>query len=223
MPTARPLLQTISVGRPEALGFKGAADPFEESWTTGIFKAPVETPVFLGRTNLAGDGQADLVNHGGVDKAVCAYAADHYPAWRASLGFEDFDSGAFGENFTIAGQTEDEVCVGDVWSVGNALVQISQPRQPCWKLARRWRLPDLAARVIANGRTGWYYRVLREGSVTRGDRLTLVERSHPAWTITAANRVMHDHQSDPAAAVALSRIDTLSRSWRETLARRARA
>jgi MOSC domain-containing protein YiiM len=217
---SRASLQSISVGRPEALGFDGAADPFDQSWTTGIFKVPVETPIFLGRTNLAGDGQADLANHGGVDKAVCAYSGDHYPSWQASLGVEDFGAGAFGENFTIAGQTEDDVCVGDVWSVGDALIQVSQPRQPCWKLGRKWRLPDLAARVVANGRTGWYYRVLREGLVARGDGLTLVQRPQPVWTISAANRVMHHHQPGRADAVALSRVETLSRSWRETLARR---
>jgi MOSC domain-containing protein YiiM len=222
MPMSRPSLQSIAVGRPEALGFDGAADPFDQSWTSGIFKAPVDSAIFLGRTNLAGDGQADLVNHGGVDKAVCAYSADHYAGWQAALGLDDFDTGSFGENFTIAGQSEDDVCVGDVWAVGEALLQVSQPRQPCWKLGRRWRLPDLPSRVIANGQTGWYYRVLREGQVARGNRLTLVERPQPAWTISAANRVMHHRQSDGAAAVALSRVETLSKSWRETLARRAR-
>jgi MOSC domain-containing protein YiiM len=223
MPSARPSLQAISVGRPEALGFDGAADPFDQSWTTGIFKVPVSAPIFLGRTNLAGDGQADLVNHGGVDKAICAYAAAHYPGWRESLGLDDLADGGFGENFTIAGQTEDDLCLGDIWSVGEALIQVSQPRQPCWKLARRWRRPDLATHVVANGRTGWYYRVLREGTVARDDGLTLVQRSQPAWTISAANRVMHDRKPDRAAAVALSRVETLSRSWREALARRARA
>src|SRR5215210_4455585 len=103
MVTSRVSLHTISVGPPEALGFEGAADPFDQAWTTGIFKTAVATPVFLSRTNLAGDGQADLVNHGGVDKAVCAYSAEHYPAWQTSLGRDDFGSGAFGENFTIAG------------------------------------------------------------------------------------------------------------------------
>jgi MOSC domain-containing protein YiiM len=222
MPSSRPYLQSISVGGPEALGFDGAADPFEESWTTAICKMPVATPIFLTRTNLAGDGQADRVNHGGIDKAVCAYSAEHYPDWQAALGCEDLVDGGFGENFTIAGQTEDDVCVGDVWSAGDALIQVSQPRQPCWKLGRRWRRPDFAARVVANGRTGWYYRILREGLVRRGDGLTLVQRPQPSWTISAANHVMH-YQPDRAAAVALSRIETLSKSWRETLARRARA
>ena len=163
MVTSRVSLHAISVGRPEALGFEGAADPFDQAWTTGIFKTPVATPILLSRTNLAGDGQADLVNHGGIDKAVCAYSAEHYPGWQASLAVEDFTAGAFGENFTIAGQVEDDVCIGDVWSAGDVLLQVSQPRQPCWKLARKWRIPNLVARTVANGRTGWYYRVCAKG------------------------------------------------------------
>jgi MOSC domain-containing protein YiiM len=213
-------LLSVRVGRVQVRGHEGASDPFDESWTTSIFKTAVDGPVFVRLTNLAGDEQADLVNHGGSDKAICVYSADHYDAWRATLGVTPFEYGAFGENFTIRRLLEDDVCIGDSWSVGGAILQVSQPRQPCWKLAQRWRIKDLADQVVKSGRTGWYFRVLREGPVQAGDVLALVERLHPEWTITAANGVMHQHKHDRVAAAALASIPALSRSWRGTLGRR---
>ncbi|MGH2369464.1 MAG: MOSC domain-containing protein, partial [Chloroflexota bacterium] len=164
-----PRLLSIQVGQPQTLGAEGARNPMDRRWTSGIFKQPVAGPVRLGWTNLELDAQADLSVHGGPDKAVCVYAADHYAYWRTNLRRADLPYGAFGENFTVAGMDETEVCIGDVFAVGQAQVQVSQPRQPCWKLARRWRVRDLAARVERMGYTGWYFRVLAEGIVAAGD------------------------------------------------------
>jgi len=138
-----------------------------------------------------------------LDKAVCAYSADHYPEWRRTLRITPFEFGAFGENVTIEGLTEHTVCIGDVWALGDAVVQVSVPRQPCWKLARKWRRDSLADEVRTSGRTGWYFRVLREAQVARGADLTLMERPHPAWTVAAANAVMHDRAGDTNAFLAL--------------------
>jgi MOSC domain-containing protein YiiM len=210
----------LSIGVPRTLGESLADDPFDERWTTGIFKAPVEGPVRLGSTGFSGDGQADLTSHGGVDKAVCAYSADHYPAWRAALGVELPAYGAFGENLTIANLDEGGVCVGDLWEAGDVLLQVSQPRQPCWKLARKWRIASLPDQVVKSGRTGWYFRVRREGTLTTGARVILRERPHPEWTVAAANAVMHQRLGDVAA---LASLDALSLSWRTTLSRRIEA
>lgn len=218
---ADPVLQSVNVGRPATRGIAGAADPMDRPWTSGIFKEAVAGPVWLGRTNLAGDGQGDLKNHGGPDKAVNAYPADHYPGWRAELGLANFTPGAFGENFTIAGLTEESACIGDIWAIGEARLQISQPRQPCWKLARRWRLRDLAARVERSGWTGWYFRVLAEGIVEAGLPLVLVERPCPRWTVAVANDLMTGRSKDRAALAALATCSPLAAGWRETLARRA--
>lgn len=215
-----PILLSVQVGKPAEQGSEGAHDPMDRPWTTGFFKSPVVGPVFLGATQLDGDGQADLVNHGGVDKAVCAYPAGHYPDWRRVLGRPDLPFGAFGENFTIDGLSELVMCIGDVWRVGGAVVEVSQPRQPCWKLARRWRVKDLAARVVEIGRTGWYFRVLTEGAVSPDQPMTLADRPHKQWTIDRANRVMHHDKSDPATAAALAAIPALSASWRSTLLER---
>ena len=158
-------IQSIQVGLPQSGNCDGAADPTAPPWRTGIFKLPVSGPLWLGRTNLQGDGQADLVHHGGIDKAVCVYSADHWPYWQAILPPNQLRGGAFGENFTVEQLTEADVCIGDVFEIGTALVQVSQPRQPCWKLARRWHIKDLAVQAERTGFTGWYFRVLQEGRV----------------------------------------------------------
>ena len=216
MMSGQSTILSVQVSPPKEFGGAGS-DPMERPWRTGFFKQPVTGLVHVGRTNLSGDGQADLVNHGGVDKAVCVYSADHYPAWREELERDDFPYGAFGENLTIGGLTENEVCIGDVFAVGQVRFQISQPRVPCWKLARRWRIKDLPARVLRTGRTGWYFRVLAEGNIQAGDTIERIERSTPEWTVTRANEVMHEQKHDREAAAALAALPTLSQSWRETL------
>lgn len=206
-------IASLRVGRPRWLGGP------ELPWLSGFVKEAVAGPVAVGRTNLEGDGQADLEHHGGPDKAVCAYPAAHYPAWRAELALEEFPFGAFGENFTVAEVIEEDVCIGDTWAAGTALFEVSQPRQPCAKLARRWGVRDLPARVLDTGRTGWYFRVPREGSVAAGDALTLVSRPHPAWTIARANAIRY-RDRDAALAAELAALAPLSASWRAALSRR---
>jgi MOSC domain-containing protein YiiM len=192
----------------------------DKLWTTGFFKEPVAGEVFVTRTNLVGDGQADLRFHGGPDKAVLAYSADHYADWRSELERE-FPPGAFGENLTIAGVTEEDVCIGDTWRIGEAVFQISQPRQPCWKLARRWRIKDLTARVIENSKSGWYFRVLEEGLIEAGQPVELISRPHLKWTVARASRLMHHDKRNRAAAAELASLPELSASWREELSERA--
>ena len=212
--TAAARLLSIQVGLPAV---HQAADE-DKPWRTGFWKTPVDGKVWLGRTNLAGDGQAALGIHGGPDKAVLAYAASHYLAWRVELGRADLPFGAFAENFTVDGLSEQSVCLGDVYAVGEARVQVSQPRSPCWKIARRWRMPDLTARVEATGRTGWYLRVLQEGFVQAGQVLHLLERPHPEWSITRVAATARDRKLDPEAALALRSLPALSAAWRKALA-----
>lgn len=220
-----PQTLSIQVGLPRTLGSERATDPLERAWVSGIFKESVEGSLWLGRTNLAGDGQGDLVNHGGPEKAVCVYPVAHYPFWQVELAARVLPYGSFGENFTVAELTEAEACVGDVYDIGvagGAQVQVSQPRQPCWKLARRWRIKDLAARVQRTGYTGWYFRVLREGYVEPNAALILVERLFPEWTVARANEVMHRRRGDDReAAAALAACPLLTKNWRHSLAKRA--
>ena len=142
-----PRLSSLNIGKPTHI--EGA-----EPWTSGIFKYPILGRVTLSQTNLQGDGQADLKVHGGPDKAVCVYSADHYPLWRQQLGVEECGPGWFGENFSVEGQSETQVAVGDTYQIGTAVVQISQPRAPCWKLGRRWNRLAMPKLVVQSGRTG---------------------------------------------------------------------
>lgn len=213
-------LLSIQVGMPRTIGTADAPDPMDRAWTSGFFKRTVSEPVEVTRTGLVGDGQADLKNHGGPDKAINAYPADHFPSWRAELGL-DCPPGGFGENFTTEGAREADVCIGDVFRIGGALLQITQPRQPCWKLARRWRLKELAARAEQTGRTGWYYRVLEPGKVGAPTEFALVDRPHARWTVAEANAIMHHRKSDWPAAAELAACAALSTSWQVSLGRRA--
>lgn len=216
-------LVSIQVAQPKSWGSPDAIEPDDKLWTTAFYKLPVTGPVELHPLGVFGDSQADQANHGGPDKAVCAYSADHYPAWQTELQLPDFPWGAFGENFTLRGLTEPDVCVGDIFELAQGpVVQISQPRQPCWKLARRWRMKNLALQVQENGKTGWYFRVLRPGTIAAGDSLRLVERPHADWTVARANQIMHHDQRNLDAAQALAEVPALSLSWKNSLLDRVR-
>jgi MOSC domain-containing protein YiiM len=214
-------LYSVQIGTPKSYGFEDAVDTHDKPWTTGFFKTPIEGPVFVGATNLAGDGQSDLKNHGGVDKAVLAYSADHYPKWREELLMPDMPCGAFGENLTIAGLSEESVCIGDVLRVGPVSFEVSQPRQPCWKLARRWRMHELVGLVVRNGRTGWYLRVLEQGWIEAQMPVALTDRPNPEWSIARANETLHLHQTDLPLTLELAAVPGLACSWVEELRERA--
>jgi MOSC domain-containing protein YiiM len=215
------ILFSIQVGAPTSYGFEDAVDAHDKPWTTGFFKTPIEGPVFVGTTNLAGDGQADLVNHGGVDKAVLAYSAEHYPIWREELRKPEMPHGAFGENLTISGLSEESVCIGDIFRIGTVTFEVSQPRQPCWKLARRWRMHELVRLVVHNGRSGWYLRVLEEGWIEAQMPVVLMERPNPAWPVARANKILHHSKTDLPLTLALADVPGLADSWVGELRERA--
>ena len=189
----------------------------DQPWRTGFWKSPVDGPVWLGRTNLVGDGQANLKVHGGPDKAVLGYAASHYPHWRSELGMPDLKYGAFAENFDFSLLDESSVCLGDVYAIGDARVEVSQPRQPCKNITHRWKLPGLTERVEETGRHGWYMRVLAEGEVEAGDQVSLLDRPCPEWTVTRAFQAMRFRGTNRTEAVRLREVPALSEAWRHTL------
>ena len=221
LPALPAKVYSVQVGKPRDYGYSGAENPHDQPWNTGFYKKPVEGQVFVGRTNLQGDGQSDLQHHGGIDKAVLAYSAEHYPLWRQELKLPEMCGGAFGENLTIEGLSEESVNIGDVFRIGEVVFEVSQPRQPCWKLARRWRLHQLTALVVQNGRSGWYLRVIDEGWVESGMKVKLLERPNSEWPIARANKILHHHKHDLALTEQLAAVPRLADSWVEELMERA--
>jgi MOSC domain-containing protein YiiM len=146
---------------------------------TAIYKEPVLFRVFVRRLNLDGDSQADLRVHGGPDKAVYAYDLGGYAHWRRELGLE-LPFGQFGENLTVEGMPETQVRIGDSYRIGSAVLQVSQPRSPCFKLAMKMERPQFLREFLASGRTGFYLRVVEEGELGAGDPIELVEAG-PSW------------------------------------------
>lgn len=207
-------LLSVQVGKPQIYTDDG------KEWISAIVKKAVEGPVFLGKLNLEGDGQADRKHHGGPDKAVLAYAASHYERWRRHPDLPGIGPGGFGENFTVSEQDEDKVCIGDIYQVGEAWIQVSQPRLPCWKLDRRWGVKGLAGRVRDDGYSGWYLRVLEEGRVAAGQAVQLVERPDPRWTVRKVNDILHKRDRDPGMIRELVAFPPLAESLRRILAAR---
>jgi MOSC domain-containing protein YiiM len=195
--------------------------PDGRSWKSAIGKEPVSGPVLLTRLGLQGDTVGNPQVHGGPDQAVLAYASEHYPLWRGE-GLEA-EPGAFGENFVLTGLTDQEACIGDVFALGGAQVQVSHPRQPCDNLARRFGRKDVVARVWATARGGWYLRVLREAPVESGLPLTLVRRPNPGGTVARVLRAFLGASSDPTEARAMAALEGLSAHWAEALEKKAEA
>ena len=216
---ATPQLLSIQIGQPQIFEV-GEGSEIKKPWRTALYKTSVNGPVTVHRLGITGDGQADTENHGGLDKAICVYAAEHYDHWRRELELPEMTAGAFGENFMVSGLLETDVCLGDVWRVGEVELQISQPRQPCYKIARRWQRKDLVLRVQQTGYTGWYLRVLTEGMIQAGETITLVDRPLPDWPLSRANEVMHHKKEDHEAAKELAAVELLSVSWQSQLRNR---
>jgi len=191
--------------------FRGADEP------SAIGKRAVEGPVRIHRLGLEGDEQADLAVHGGPDKAIHHYPHDHYAWWREAIGAHPLlDAyGAFGENVSTAGLTEDTVCIGDRWRLGSAVVEVSQGRQPCWKLDHRFDGARVNAACISSRRPGWYYRVVEEGEVAAGDTMELVERPFAAWSVARVFGLLiaGDHKKDRAGLESLGEVTALAQPW----------
>ena len=209
-----PVLVSIQVAMPQRLGRKDATDPAERPWYTAFHKQPITGPVHVGKLTVTGDGQADPRFHGGPDRPILAYCAEHYDRWREELNEPAMPHGGFGENFTITALNEQKVCLGDQYAIGKLRVEVSQPRQPCSKLARRWQNNDLPALVIRHNRGGWYFRVLEEAVVEAGMPVRLLERPYPKWTIARAMFAMYQGKKDAEANRELAELPVLSADWR---------
>jgi MOSC domain-containing protein YiiM len=198
----------------------------EEGETSAIAKSPVAGPRTIGFLGIEGDSQADLSVHGGPEKAIHHYPRDHYRWWQDRLPDCDLLSrpGAFGENISTRGLTENHVCIGDRFRLGTAVVEICQGRQPCWKQAHRLGNKNVVATMVKSGRSGWYYRVLEEGSVAAGDALVRIERVHPEWSVERVTGiVVAGRERDVATLRELAGLPELAEGWRARVAKLAGA
>lgn len=210
-------LTSLQVGQTRTFGKAEATDPLEKAWTSAIKKEPVDGQVWAGREGLSGDHQYDRQHHGGPERALLMYSADHYPRWRAEWGRKDVGPGGFGENLTITGLTEDTACLGDIFQLGEVRVEVSSPRTPCVNLSRRHAIPDLVRTILQNHRSGWYLRVLQEGWLEAGMPVLLLDRPYPQWTIRRAAEVKRLRTERVAEAKLLAACPALQREWRVLL------
>jgi MOSC domain-containing protein YiiM len=202
----------VRVGRVQRQAWNG------RELSTAAAKDVVEGPVLVSTTGLAGDEQADTKHHGGTEKALLAYARENYDAWRADgIGIPQ---GGFFENLTVTGWPESAVHAGDRFRIGEALVQVSQPRRPCTTLSARWAMRELPRLVQQTGRSGYYLRVLEAGQIRAGDPMTLVRRMDGSVSVAEINRVMNVDRNDREGIERLLASPELPQKWRDGLERR---
>lgn len=182
---------------------------------TGIFKEPVSGRTMMRRLNLDGDGQGDLSVHGGIHKAVYIYPIEHYDYWKRELGRDDLTYGKFGENLTVEGLLEETVHIGDVFRIGEALVEVSQPRVPCFKLGIKMRDPQIVKPFLVSKRVGFYVRVLEEGEVGAGDAIKRTKVGEGKMTVKEIVHLRHFDNANASAAEKAANLPALSPSWRD--------
>ncbi len=207
-------LLSVNVSLPKEITSKG------KPVRTGIFKEEVQGRVRVNKLNLEGDGQADLIGHGGEFKAVYVYSFDNYAYWARELGRTDFTFGQFGENLTVEGMLDHDVHVGDIFRIGTALFEVTQPRVPCFKLGIRMGMPQFPKMFLASGRPGFYLRVLEEGEVGAGDVFERTKIDPERMTVREMNHLLYFGQKNLEGAKKALRIQALPPGWRESFEER---
>jgi MOSC domain-containing protein YiiM len=202
-------LISINIGQPREVLWKN------RTISTGIFKEPVEGTVRVGSLNLEGDGQADLTVHGGRDKAVYAYATEHYDFWRNELPEMELPFGMFGENLTIEGLQENQIYIGDRLRIGSALFEVTQPRMPCYKLGLKFGRDDIIKKFLQSERSGIYFAVLEEGEITAGDEVEFVSRDPNQVTVTDISHLYTSEKNNIDLIHRALQVESLDEGWRD--------
>lgn len=203
-------LLSVNVSQPKEVSYNG------KRIKTGIFKAPVSGRTMMRRLNIDGDGQGDLSVHGGIHKAVYVYPIEHYDYWKRELGRDDLTYGKFGENLTVEGMLEETVHIGDVFRIGDALVEVSQPRVPCFKLGIKMRDPQIVKPFLESERVGFYVRVLEEGEVGAGDTIERIKVGEGQMTVKKIVHLRHFDDTNTAAVEKAASLPALTPSWRDS-------
>jgi MOSC domain-containing protein YiiM len=206
---------SVNVGLPREVVWKGM------TVQTAIFKAPITGAVPIRGLNLAGDQQADLAVHGGPEKAVYGYPAEHYEYWRGQLPDISFSWGAFGENLTTEGLWEDTLFIGDVFRVGSAVLRVTQPRMPCYKLQLRFNRDDMIKRFLMSGRSGFYFSVIDPGDVGAGSKVEVLDRDPHNVSVADIVSLYLGQRRDPGLLQRAMNVTSLPENWKAQLELRA--
>ena len=204
-------LISVNVGLPRDVAWRG------EKVYTAIWKQPIQGRIAVRRLNLAGDGQGDLAGHGGENRAVMVYQMEAYHYWETQLGRSDFSLGQFGENFTVAGLADDEVCIGDRYRIGSALFEVTQPRVTCYRLGIRMAEPSMAALLVSHHRPGFYFRVLEEGEAGAGDEIVKVADGPERISVACIDALLYLPNPSREQLERASRVPALSQGWKTSL------
>ncbi|MEM6472994.1 MAG: MOSC domain-containing protein [Planctomycetota bacterium] len=211
-------IHSIQIGKVITEGDPESRHVTEKQWTSAFRKQPVCGPVAVSSIGIDGDFVADTKHHGGPDKAILCYPLKHYEDWANEHPELTFAGGGFGENLTLDGMSESDVCIGDRLVTSGCEFQVSQPRQPCWKIARRWQVKSMTKEVAQTGRTGFYVRVLRGGTLQPGENVEIADRPNSAWSVSRANDILFGREVDRAAVMELMAIPELSNEWKASIA-----
>ena len=214
------VIDNIFVGQSKKFGMSSSQRAIDRPFLSSIAKEEVNGKIWLGKDNLTGDSQTDTKVHGGADKAVLCYSAEHYEYWIQLHGLEK-SSKRLGENLLISGLNEDLVCIGDVFKIGDSVqVQVSEYRMPCWKLGRFWGVKELPKQVQDSGKMGWYMRVLSEGFIIKGQGMVLENRPLPQWSIAEVNKKLYLERDNIDAAKELATCPYLGKAAKKPFIKR---
>lgn len=211
---------SVQVGCAKTYGDAGSKDFLEKEWQSASFKEVSKTPLYASFNGLAGDEVADKMHHGGVDKAIFANSYENYAHWASFLGVEQLPFGALAENLTIQGLHESSVMLGEIHQIGTALLQVSQPRKPCWKISRRWNHKAFTNEIFTSGLTGWYYKVLQEGIISTGDEVRVISAETPKISILEANNAFCEPEKYRHILETILEIPSLASSYKESIVKR---
>ncbi len=205
------VIVSVNVGLPQEVAWQG------RSVRTAVWKTPVTGRIFARRLNLDGDGQGDLRGHGGEQRAIMVYQLDSYRYWAKYLGRSDLVAGNFGENLTVEGLADNEVCIGDRFRIGDAVVEVSQPRDTCYRVGIRLNRPDIAALLVAHHRPGFYFRVIQEGDIGAGDRVEKISDGPERMTIAEIDALLYSAKHPVEGLRRALRIPALSLDWQGSM------
>ncbi|MDL0089316.1 MOSC domain-containing protein [Campylobacter gastrosuis] len=214
------ILKAVLIGEVKEYGDKNATEPLKKAWRTAMFKVALNGEVFADELGFRGDSVADTKHHGGKEKAIFANSYENYPAWEQFLGLKNLPFGAMGENLTISGLDESSVCIGDIHEIGSLVLQVSQPRKPCFNLSKRWGNAKMATEIFSTGKSGWYYRVLQNGSCKAGDEVRVAKKDSVNLSVLELNRLFYAPNENLKTLEKLKMAQNLAGNWLNDIQKR---